>query len=748
MPLTLPNLDDRRWSDLVEESRALIPVYGREWTDHNVHDPGITIVELLAYLAEIDIFRVNQITDSHKREFLALIGLRPDPPQPAQTLLTFELDATTPSLDLVAGLSFVTASDEPVRWQIDEAVTVAAGSIAALQSSAKGQPQDLTAAWRRGMPCAVFGDDPRPGAAFYIGFSTPLPAGRQIRIALGFAGEQSGAGEWRRIRDEAAARADECGPRRRPNPCATASSSARSPGHEARQETLVHPGVRTVWEIWTEAGGQAQWTVLDPATDQLRDDTRALTLSGTLTFRVPAAMHAGPLGGVPQGLPYIRCRFVAGAYDQAPSLTHAALNACVARQTMPLQSRMRIAPGARVQGAGPTAGDRVPLRLGLDTSGRINDLTFGGGDPSDPHFLILDYRPSSGAEGVLQIEAAYLGRTSGSPFDSFTLDAPPIDARGFRVIAQDGQTWHRWMPQPDLASSSSRDRHVLFSPPDGRLQFGDGKNGLLPAAGSLVFAIGGTTRAAAGNVRAHTVTRLENSTHNHALLGSRWSDVSVHLAAADNPLAASGGAAGETPDQASLRAIDLVKSRTRAVTADDFEQLALATPGVRLARALAIPDFHEHFPCFDAPGVVTVVVVPFLPKGAPAPSRSCRALVASYLNRRRLVGTSVRVVAPEYVTVSLTARVRALRGVDRAALQTRVAARLRAFLDPLSGGESGHGWPFGRHVYRADLLSVRCGSRRRRSRARVVIYRRVRRRVVHRHLPASHRPGGGRLGFR
>jgi hypothetical protein len=44
MPIPLPNLDDRRWADLVEEGRALIPLYASEdWTDHNVHDPGINV---------------------------------------------------------------------------------------------------------------------------------------------------------------------------------------------------------------------------------------------------------------------------------------------------------------------------------------------------------------------------------------------------------------------------------------------------------------------------------------------------------------------------------------------------------------------------------------------------------------------------------------------------------------------------------------------------------------------------------
>ena len=78
MPLPLPNLDTRRWADLVEEGQALIPQHAPEWTDHNAHDPGITLMELLAWLVEQDIFRLNQIPRRHVRKFLALAGYYPD----------------------------------------------------------------------------------------------------------------------------------------------------------------------------------------------------------------------------------------------------------------------------------------------------------------------------------------------------------------------------------------------------------------------------------------------------------------------------------------------------------------------------------------------------------------------------------------------------------------------------------------------------------------------------------------------
>ena len=73
MPIALPNLDDRRYRDLVEEARGLIPTYAPEWTNHNPSDPGITLIELFAYLTEILIYRLNRVTDANVAAFLKLI---------------------------------------------------------------------------------------------------------------------------------------------------------------------------------------------------------------------------------------------------------------------------------------------------------------------------------------------------------------------------------------------------------------------------------------------------------------------------------------------------------------------------------------------------------------------------------------------------------------------------------------------------------------------------------------------------
>ncbi len=73
MPLQLPNLDDRTFDDLVQEAISLIPAYAPEWTNHNPTDPGITLIELFAYLSEMLIYRLNRVTNANRQAFLNLI---------------------------------------------------------------------------------------------------------------------------------------------------------------------------------------------------------------------------------------------------------------------------------------------------------------------------------------------------------------------------------------------------------------------------------------------------------------------------------------------------------------------------------------------------------------------------------------------------------------------------------------------------------------------------------------------------
>jgi hypothetical protein len=74
MPLQLPNLDDRRYNDLVAEALTRIPAYSPGWTNFNPSDPGITLIELFAYLADMLSYRLDRVTDDNKRKFLKLLN--------------------------------------------------------------------------------------------------------------------------------------------------------------------------------------------------------------------------------------------------------------------------------------------------------------------------------------------------------------------------------------------------------------------------------------------------------------------------------------------------------------------------------------------------------------------------------------------------------------------------------------------------------------------------------------------------
>src|SRR5581483_37678 len=86
-----PKLDDRTYADIVAEAMRLIPRYCPDWTDHNPSDPGITILELTAWMTELILYRLNRVPEKNYLAFLDMIGIRLRSPQPARGLITFDL---------------------------------------------------------------------------------------------------------------------------------------------------------------------------------------------------------------------------------------------------------------------------------------------------------------------------------------------------------------------------------------------------------------------------------------------------------------------------------------------------------------------------------------------------------------------------------------------------------------------------------------------------------------------------------
>src|SRR5580692_10543229 len=86
-------LDDRSFQDLVNEARLKLSQRCPEWTEHNVSDPGITLVELFAWLTESIIYRLNRVPEKLHVTLLDLLGIQIAPPVAATTRLRFRLAA-------------------------------------------------------------------------------------------------------------------------------------------------------------------------------------------------------------------------------------------------------------------------------------------------------------------------------------------------------------------------------------------------------------------------------------------------------------------------------------------------------------------------------------------------------------------------------------------------------------------------------------------------------------------------------
>ena len=153
MSLPIPSLDDRRFQDFVDEAKRQIPRYCPEWTDHNVSDPGITLIELFAWMTEQYIFRLNQVPDKNMLTFLNLIGARLEPAQPARGDVTFSLSAPpTPDRRIIIPLhtevaTLRTETEEAVVFTTDEEVEVRMPGLRWVLTS-KPVPCSPAATWK------------------------------------------------------------------------------------------------------------------------------------------------------------------------------------------------------------------------------------------------------------------------------------------------------------------------------------------------------------------------------------------------------------------------------------------------------------------------------------------------------------------------------------------------------------------------------------------------------------------------
>ena len=187
MTLPSPRLDDRTFQDIVDDAKRRITELCPEWTDHNVSDPGVALIELFAWMTELMLYRFNQVPDRLYVKFLELIGIELEPGAPARTDLLFRLVAPQPEpVAIPRGIQVSTArvgEAEPIVFSTDRDVVVTPPNLVACVTRSQDQFVDQSRELLREhakVPCFR---GLLPGDAVYLGFTESL-ASNCIRLHL------------------------------------------------------------------------------------------------------------------------------------------------------------------------------------------------------------------------------------------------------------------------------------------------------------------------------------------------------------------------------------------------------------------------------------------------------------------------------------------------------------------------------------------------------------------------------------
>ncbi len=622
MSLPTPQLDTRTFQDLVDQAKKLIPHYCPEWTDHNVSDPGVTLIELFAWMTDLLLYRVNQVPERVYIKFLELIGVQLQPPRAASAPVTFYLSAPQQSAVTIPADTEVatvrTETNPPVLFTTETDLNIRPVTVqGAFTPYANGQSGDTTWTYldihrlgRPGQEPLVMFPQLAPGKALYLALAEDH-SHHVITLVL------------------------EC------DPAAGAGIDPENPPVE--------------WQVAQD--GPDLWV----ACEVEYDHTDGFNRSGEITLHLPAMSRRefpeAQIDHQPMHAYWLCCR-----------LTNAQAHA-EAYNTSPILKQIRV----EARGGTVSARHAITIR---------NEL---------------------------------IGRSDGKAGQRFKLLHTPIlsrdPAHDHLIIEPPGGEAEIWQEVPDFADSGPHDRHFTLDSLDGTLMLGpellqpDGELyqfGAIPPAGSILrFRRYQHSGGVAGNVLEGMLSVLKTSI--------------PYVSRVINRKSAENGQDAQSLQDALLRVPHYLRTRTRAVTADDYEYLASQVPYVARAHCLA-PGAYPGSSTEPQPGQVVVLIIPEVahPDGRIPPeglnlSADLRHHVLTALDTHSLLCTRLEVRAPQYIWVSVQVRLRLAAGSDptlQAEVEQHARSRLYRYLNPHVGGATGNGWSFGRDLMVSEIYSL------------------------------------------
>ena len=646
MPLSSPILDDRNYQQLIAELKSRIPVYNPEWTDHNESDPAITLLELFAFQAENLLYRFNQIPETTYLEYLRLLQLPLRPGQAARVLLSL---TTQKSSGVPVPQQSVAKASKLDFHTLTETTVWPVSCLGVCRtwteppSAEEAEVYEFVLRTVDALPKAL-AERPR------IYYETKTLDPEELSESLDFSTAVDGM-IWIAI--------------------------LADKGFD-KQEWTSPGNAPAILNIGFE---------LDLPSTGI-DEITPCPRPGTSLVKSQLEWQISTLRPLRNNQPQYRSLRVVA--DTTDGLNQGG----VVRVELPTNDNDIGVPDIDEDLAG--AGD-FPPQLDEDRAERlICWIRVFRRDGSRFNKLRLITVNAAEAEHAGVAAAEYLGDGKGQASQVFPLAHQPVlpDNDRHRMILEieeGGQQWIAWTRVDDFYGSNRESRHYVLDPESGIIRFGDGLRGRIPQWGERIrvrgYRHGG---GAQGNVLTGAISKIE-----------------VDRVKVTNYLAATGGADAETVEEALLRIPGELRRRDRAVTAQDFQELAFMKPGVSIGRAECLPRFHPPTRSTEAAGVVTVMIWPerdSLHPNAPMPDLPTLQAVCRYLNNRRLVTTELYVIPPSYRKVAVSVALKVKDGFGIEAVRRWVELILHRYLAPLPPyGPTGKGWPLGHRVYGPEL---------------------------------------------
>jgi hypothetical protein len=700
MPLQIPTIDNRRYQDLLDEALARIPVHNPEWTNFNKSDPGVTLLELFAFLTENLLYRSNLIPERSRVKFLQLLGVPLQPASAAIGLASFANErGPLQTITLNGGLE-VRAGQVPFRTDRGLDVLPVEAQVFYKRTVLNQDPQ-VTDYYKQ--LYASFQGQPPAGASIQLYEAVPIDGREGSEVAIGQ--ETTDGSLWIALMVRAGdkptenteAEREKLRDKVRAAIAGKTISLGLVPATDEATRKLAPGGLAN-----PEGEGLLQYLIPNIPTDGLLPDDP--------TLRVPKykPLDARPLVDVLANpgvveitlppLPELKLwtnldPLEQGVGDFPPSLEDSKLND-------------RLITWLRIQ-ASAAVRTRV-LWVGINTvtvtqRAHVTDEVLPNGTGAPDQAVALSNRPIISKSVRLRVTTAEGETRQWQEIDDLLSAGPEVQVPDLRQ-------------PPGGPHPQARPVEVFtVNAESGEIKFGDGLRGKRPPRNAKLRASYDDGVGSAGNVGAGSIN------------SSPALPAGLKVS---NPVRTWNGTEAEKVSEGEKQITRYIQHRDRLVNATDFETITLRTPGVDIGRVEVIPAFSPELTPSepgDAPGIVTLMLIPrYDPKQPDAPNADSIFLdtICRYLDPRRLVTTQLILRGPVYKPIWLSVGINVVAGSSIAEVREAVKRSLLDFLAPLRQTQAAQldnqaaflqtpqyaytqkGWPLRKPVNARELLAV------------------------------------------